>query len=57
MESFTFLAPTEIQQQATEAGLDQTVIEQLTALAQRITNESALRECAGQLFAKRMTGP
>lgn len=52
MESFTFLAPTEIQQQATEAGLDQTVIEQLTALAQRITNESALRECAGQLFAQ-----
>ncbi|MFN8493388.1 MAG: acyltransferase domain-containing protein [Caldilineaceae bacterium] len=52
MESFTFLTTPVIQQNATEAGLAQSVIEQLITLAQRITNEPALRECVGQLFAQ-----
>lgn len=52
MESFAFLTPTVIQQNATEAGLDEPVIAQLVALAERISAEPALQRCAEQLHTQ-----
>lgn len=47
-----FLVVTLVRQNAIDAGLDQTVLEQLIALAARIAAEPALRRCAEQLFAQ-----
>jgi len=52
MESFAFLTPTVIRHYTTEAGLDQTAIEQLVALADHIAAEPVLQRCAEQLFAQ-----
>ena len=52
MQSFAFLTPTVIRHYTTEAGLDQTAIEQLVALADHIAAEPVLQRCAEQLFAQ-----
>ncbi|CAN5565677.1 hypothetical protein BH10CHL1_BH10CHL1_07390 [soil metagenome] len=47
-----FLDPVLIRQNATEASLDQNTLEQLLALAARITSVPAWQQCAEQLFAQ-----
>ncbi len=47
-----FLSPALIQQNATAAGLDQAVIAQLLALAERVAATPALRQCTEQLYAQ-----
>ncbi|MCX6048497.1 MAG: hypothetical protein NT075_25620 [Chloroflexi bacterium] len=52
METPAFLSPAGIQQNAVDAGLEQTVIDQLVTLAARIVATPALQQCAEQLFAQ-----
>ncbi|MFN8493389.1 MAG: acyltransferase domain-containing protein [Caldilineaceae bacterium] len=47
-----FLSPTFIEQHTTAAGLTQTAIAELVALAERITADPALQRCVEQLFAQ-----
>jgi len=47
-----FLSPSFIEQHTTAAGLPQTAITELVALAERITADPALQQCAEQLFAQ-----
>lgn len=51
-----FLTSTQIQQYASAAGLEQAVIAQLVALAERISGEPTLQRCAEQLFAQTYAG-
>jgi hypothetical protein len=52
MNTSLFLSPAHIRQNAADAGLDQLIVEQLLALAQRVAGEPALLRCTEQLYAQ-----
>lgn len=52
MTTFDFLSPTSIRQHAAAGGLEQSIIAQLIALAEKIGADPTLQSCAQQLFAQ-----